>query len=308
MDLELQNCLACDGEDLREYITTSDMMHRGDESFTFAKCNDCHLVMLTPRVPLDQLSEYYQSFYLPYRGAAAWGKYAYLVERDQRKIDRQRVRTALRYTSLSAANSVLDVGCGKPTFIQALHGATGAQCLGSDFSDHGWAGDADQYSNINLHTGLPSEIVTDGPVDLITMWHYLEHDYQPTETLQQMLAHSHNGTRLIIEVPDHDGSTRQKYGSKWAGYHTPRHTGLYTIDSMTKLLSRSGWKVVDSYRSGTLDPYTLAWMSKMEQSGIDWSASMEPRFWSYVAGMMMYSPRKLQKEGHGFMTVVAEPS
>jgi len=239
MDLQLHQCLACGGENLHEYITTRDMMHTGIEQHTFEQCHDCKLVMLTPRVPLHELSDYYQSHYLPYRGAAAWGKYAYLVERDQRSIDKQRTATVSRYGTLTGDSVVLDIGCGKPTFLAALQSRT-------------------------------------------------------TST-----------TKLIIEVPDHDGSTRKQYGSHWAGYHTPRHTGLYTVGSLTTLLNRSGWQVHTSYRYGTLDPYTLAWMSRMEQQGIDWSASMESRFWPYVLGMLAYAPKKLRKEGHGFMTIIA---
>jgi len=73
------------------------------------------------------------------------------------------------------------------------------------------------------------------------------------------------------------------------------------------LLDRSGWNTIDSYRYGTLDPYTLVWMSKMEQQNIDWSKSMEGRFWGYVAGMAAYLPKRLNRSGRGFMTIVAEP-
>lgn len=48
-------------------------------------------------------------------------------------------------------------------------------------------------------------------------------------------------------------------------------------------------------------------MSKMEHKGIDWSESMESRFWGYVVGMIAYFPKRLNKSGRGFMTTVAEP-
>ena len=293
---------------MHEYITTRDMMHTGIEQHTFEQCHDCKLVMLTPRVPLHELSDYYQSHYLPYRGAAAWGKYAYLVERDQRSIDKQRTATVSRYGTLTGDSVVLDIGCGKPTFLAALQSRTSAQCYGTDFSSHGWQHDENNYPTLHLHEGLPTEVELPSPADVITMWHYLEHDYEPLSTLQDLHRHATSTTKLIIEVPDHDGSTRKQYGSHWAGYHTPRHTGLYTVGSLTTLLNRSGWQVHTSYRYGTLDPYTLAWMSRMEQQGIDWSASMESRFWPYVLGMLAYAPKKLRKEGHGFMTIVATPA
>ena len=82
-----------------------------------------------------------------------------------------------------------------------------------------------------------------------------------------------------FEVPDHDAWSRRRYGAHWAGYHTPRHTALWDRRTMRVLLERAGWRVDSIEPSGTLDPWTLVWMSRMERKGIDWSASM----WILVA-------------------------
>jgi hypothetical protein len=75
-------------------------------------------------------------------------------------------------------------------------------------------------------------------------------------------------------------------------------------------MKNSGWKVEQVLTYGTLDPYTLHWMSRMEQQSINWSDSMEQRFIGYVAGMVLNAPiYKLQKLfSMGFMTVVARPA
>jgi hypothetical protein len=75
------------------------------------------------------------------------------------------------------------------------------------------------------------------------------------------------------------------------------------------MLSNSGWRVETILTHGTLNPYTLHWMSKMEQQQIDWTASMEGRFVKYVMGMILRWPfYGLHKvKSMGFMTVVATP-
>jgi len=60
------------------------------------------------------LGQYYQEYYLPYRGGSAWGRYNRLVEKDQLKIDRQRANLVKSYITDGV---VLDIGCGKPTFL-----------------------------------------------------------------------------------------------------------------------------------------------------------------------------------------------
>ena len=75
---------------------------------------------------------------------------------------------------------------------------------------------------------------------------------------------------------------------------------------MKRLLESSGWSVIDQYTYGTLDPYTLDWMSRMEQKSIDWTDSMESHFVSYVLGKMMRPRYFFDKYSSlGFMTTIA---
>jgi 2-polyprenyl-3-methyl-5-hydroxy-6-metoxy-1,4-benzoquinol methylase len=286
------------------------MMHEhSPTTYNFDRCEDCGLVFLNPRVPEADLGQFYTAAYLPYRVEEAWGKYASFVKQDQRNIDLARVNQVKKHHDLTAQSRILDVGCGKPSFLACLRNDTPAQLIGLDFSDEGWINEPDAYRGIDLRKGEVADLHGEPPVDVITMWHYLEHDYRPQQHLRQLLDVAHSETRLIVEVPNFDSHTRRKFGQHWAGYHTPRHTALYSPNNMELLLKNSGWQVEQVLTYGTLDPYTLHWMSSMEQKGIDWSASMSPRFVGYVAGMVLNAPiYKLQKWfSLGFLTVVARP-
>jgi hypothetical protein len=114
---------------------------------------------------------------------------------------------------------------------------------------------------------------------------------------------------LIVEVPNFDSYTRRKFGKYWAGYHTPRHTGLYSPKNIEVLLKNSGWQVESLLTYGSLAPYTLHWMSEMEKKQIDWGKSMEPRFIRFVVGMILHAPIYFMHKvfSMGFMTVIAKP-
>lgn len=56
---------------------------------------------------------------------------------------------------------------------------------------------------------------------------------------------------------------------------------------MKTLLERTGYEVVDIKTHGSLDAYTLHWMSEMEIKGADWSGSMQDQFWKFVRGKLM---------------------
>jgi 2-polyprenyl-3-methyl-5-hydroxy-6-metoxy-1,4-benzoquinol methylase len=219
------------------------------------------------------------------------------------------VQRIIKHCKPSNQSRILDIGCGKPTFLAALRDSIKAKLIGLDFSEEGWKNDRDLYHNIDLRTGEIADLADEKPMDVITMWHYLEHDYQPQQHLKQLLQYAHAQTRLIIEVPNFDSYTRKKFGKHWSGYHTPRHTALYSPKNMELMLKNSGWQVEEILTYGTLNPYTLHWMSRMEQKGINWSASMEPRFIGYVIGMILNAPIYLFQKyfSMGFMTIIARP-
>ena len=307
---QLTKCLACNSTRFNPFVQTTAMMHpHTPELFQFDQCTNCQLVFLNPRVPEPDLSQYYTDAYLPYRVEEAWGKYARFVKQDQKKVDGLRVKRVLQHHQLSPDSRILDVGCGKPTFLTALRETCRSQLFGIDFSDNGWANDLQKYEGIQLKKGEIADLRGEAPMDVITMWHYLEHDYRPQEHLRQLLDNAHEETRLIVEVPNFDSYTRRRFGAKWSGYHTPRHTALYSPKNIKTLLENSGWQAETILTHGTLDPYTLHWMSRMEQKGIDWTASMEPRFVGYVAGMVLHAPIYLLHKlfSLGFMTAVARP-
>ncbi len=305
----INNCLACGHETFHHYIDTKAQMHQTPEQFSFVRCDECSLVMLNPRVKPDFLKDYYTNFYLPFRGPAAWGKYAPLVERNLRKTDEKRVKLVKRFANINLNSRVLDVGCGKPTFLKRLQAQTGCFAKGIDFTDEGWKADSEKYANLDLDVVEFDQFNDAKPYELITMWHYLEHDYDPQKTLQQMLNVVHKHSRLIIEVPNLNSWTRRLQKENWEGFHTPRHTAIYNPETMKVLLEKGGWAVEKINQHGTLDPYPLFWMGQMERKGIDWSKSMQPKFIGFVAGMIFTSPIFALKKwlSAGVMTIVARP-
>lgn len=303
-------CPACGHPHRVTAVQVRAQMHPEPEPFTFARCASCDLVYLDPRVPAADLGRYYTDAYLPYRGARAWGRFAPLVEKGFRDTDRARVETVLRHASVAAGTPVLDVGCGKPTFLEALVARTGCRGMGSDFSDAGWSRESERWAGLELHTGELDDVELEVRPRVVTMWHYLEHDYQPRETLLHLAdrvdTSGPGGATLIIEVPDHDSWTRRRHGPGWAGYHVPRHASLFTKDTLRGLLERTGWSVVRVAQTGTMDPYILHWMSRMEQRGVDWSGDFARRFPGFVLGRALWALRHgFRRRGLGILTAVA---
>ena len=284
-------------------------MHSSKELFNFDQCANCQLVFLNPRVNLDNLKNYYTSHYLPYRGSEAWGKYSRLVEGSQKKLDLKRVKRVKEMCSISPKSLILDVGCGNPSFLKACQQELNCKTLGIDFSDEGWKEQSTLFKGLDLQVAEIKDLSLNLKPDIITMWHYLEHDYTPLENLTYLKSIAKPSTTLIIEIPNFDSISRKKYNENWAGWHTPRHTSLFSPDNIKLLLDKSGWNVSQLLTFGTLNPYLLFWMSEIEQKGIQWNKNMENEFWDFVIGMLKFMPTKWneKKLSLGVMTVIATP-
>jgi len=306
---QLTNCPICSSVSIGSFITTKAQMHSNKALFNFDQCATCNLVFLNPRVSLDQLKDYYTSYYLPYRGAKAWGKFEKLVESSQRNLDLKRVKWVKKAHTISSESLILDVGCGKPSFLKACQQELNCQTMGIDFSDEGWKDLSTDFEEINLQVAEIKDLPINLQPDVITMWHYLEHDYTPFENLSYLRSIAKPSTTLIIEVPNFDSSSRKKYGENWAGWHTPRHLSLFSPHNLELLLQKSGWKVANLRTYGTMDPYLLYWMSEMELKGIKWDKNMEIEFWEFMLGMALFLPKKMmeQRSSLGIMTVFASP-
>jgi ubiquinone/menaquinone biosynthesis C-methylase UbiE len=305
--LKLEFCAICGSHNISGFEKTASMMHDRSGEFNFDQCAECEVVFLNPRVPPSTLKKYYTNFYLPYRGAEAWGKFARFVERDQRKTDQKRANVLAKQTDINSDTVLLDIGCGKPTFLEACKEKFNCQAHGIDFSDEGWKDSNTRFLDLHLSVGDVDSISKKLKPDIITMWHYLEHDYNPKETLKKLTNLTKPSSKLIIEIPNFSSESRKKYRKDWAGYHTPRHTFLFSPSNIKRLLYETGWELTFLDVNGTLDPYNLYWMSEMERKEINWQKNMETEFWAYTRGMLLFNVKRMfsKKKSHGIMTLVA---
>ena len=291
--MEVENsitCTVCKKNESSFFVSTNALMHESNnENYVFNICANCETIFLTNPVPAENLEHYYTENYLPYRGSLAWGKYRAFVEKSQKNLDFKRVNFVKKYLKNDDSNvTVLDVGCGNPSFLEILQKNSKVSCTGIDFSDSGWKDK--NYPNLQLNKVSIEDYVVDKQFDIITLWHYLEHDYNPNQTVEKLYNCLKPGGKLIIEVPDYKSITAKNQKSHWQGWHSPRHISLFTNKSFATLFTKDKWKITKHLRYGTLDAFTLWWLGKMEKNRIDWSGNMSNHFWKLVFLKIISAP------------------
>ena len=218
-------CPVCYHNKTDYYIATNALMYVvNQERYVFNKCPKCDSVFLTNPVKQDCLNGYYTDSYLPYKGADAWGKHQSFVLKHQVKLDKKRVHFVKKFAAINQPLSLLDVGCGNPSFLNLAQEKLKAFGTGIDFSDNGWK--INTYDNLQLFKVAIADFEPKNKFDIITLWHYLEHDYNLHETIDKLYNCLNPKGRLIIEVPDYDSITAKRQKQFWQGWHSPRHLTL----------------------------------------------------------------------------------
>jgi SAM-dependent methyltransferase len=251
--LEPVACYLCGSPAHRPFIYAEDDLGGTPGRFRFVRCSNCDLVYQSPRVPLDAIGAYYDDTYIAHRKKRNWGILTPLFERAMRKLDADKERIVSRYVPLGPDSEVLDVGCAVGTFLGYVHDKHGAHVAGVDFKD---LSGASTMRNVEFHCGLFYEAkLRSERFDLVTMWHFLEHDYDPLRSLATARRVVKAGGALVVEVPRLDSRTFALFGDRWPGLQAPQHTVLFDRDSLLRAIRKSGFEVVDYLPYGAFPAY-----------------------------------------------------
>lgn len=110
------------------------------------------------------------------------------------------------------------------------------------------------------------EELTPNSFDVISLWHVLEHLYDPKKYLNRFNELLTNDGKLIIAVPNHKSTDAAAYGADWAAYDVPRHLWHFSPLTMRKMVETAGFRVV-STRHMPLDPFYVSIMSQRYHNG-----------------------------------------
>lgn len=301
-------CPSCGADDGELLVEAPAQLINLDETFQFATCRICSLVYLVDRVDDASIGALYDADYPLHRGPALWGPFARFVEDDNDAVDAARVARVLEHTTVGPDDLVLDVGCGRPTFLAALRDATGCRAIGLDAvslpPDAARPGVA---TFRGVPPDWPDEVVAEAPFSVVTMWHALEHDPQPVATLAWLRDRMVPGGIAVIEVPDLEGATARWMGKRWPGWHTPRHASVFTVETLRDVCERAGWKIVAHDRVGTLAPFVLVALGGLDAAGFRFGKHPAPLvfpLWALGMGLTWPWLGRRTRTGMGLQTIV----
>jgi 2-polyprenyl-3-methyl-5-hydroxy-6-metoxy-1,4-benzoquinol methylase len=155
-----------------------------------------------------------------------------------RAFDRQRL--ALLRPLGSPGATLLDVGAGRGRFVASAR-AAGYDARGIEPSERG--------ASAARKLGVPIERVEIGQaqvaqdsVELVTVWHVLEHLEQPRAALERIATWVAPGGGLLVGVPNLASLQARLGGERWYHLDVPRHRVHFTPAGVEALLRATGFE------------------------------------------------------------------
>jgi 2-polyprenyl-3-methyl-5-hydroxy-6-metoxy-1,4-benzoquinol methylase len=253
LEFETISCYVCGSNKCTHFLIGEDDLTGKEGRFNYVKCSDCELVYQNPRLPVEQIKPFYDSEYIAHRKKKNWGILTPLYEHAMNKHDREKDKLVSKYRQCNKETKILDVGCAVGTFLLHMNKKYGSDISGVDFKeDLTYPG----FDKINFYQGLFYEQeMKENQFDLITMWHFFEHDYDPNRSLEMVKKVIKKDGYLVIEVPRLDSLSFKLFGNRWPGVQAPQHTALYDKKALLSMIEKHGFKIESYLPWGAFPPY-----------------------------------------------------
>jgi len=222
--MENNTCPACGNRPLLDEKVGRTLMLR---------CRACNIVV-TPRSLLRVTDErYYEDAYVmtpSSRASAQQYRYSRYPEY---------VRLLSELTAIYPPPARwLDIGCGSGEFLEECR-HLGYEVEGIELSNI--STNEAKRSGIAVHRDLKD---VRGPIDVVSMWHVLEHLQEPRATLQSVRSLIRPDGILCIRVPDFSGKWSRILTDHWVWFQPHHHTVHFGADSLRRLLNDTGFSVI----------------------------------------------------------------
>jgi SAM-dependent methyltransferase len=274
----IEKCPICSNAYLEDYLKTKDFTFSKEE-FVIQKCSECGFRFTNPIPTEDNIGEYYKSDdYLSHSTAKRKGIIP-LVYRKVRAINLKKKLKLLK--KVSSGKRILDIGAGNGFFLSACRSA-GYDVKGLEPDSHAREV-ADKDYGIELNNIDHLNKIASGSLDIVTMWHVLEHVYHLRKDVEDIVRVLSDDGVLILALPNIDSYDAQYYMEHWDGLDLPLHLYHFTPTDVKNLFEQYGMELVEM-KPMKFDSYWVSLNSEKFKGGnmikgfyIGWKSNMRAK-------------------------------
>lgn len=258
--IHYSECPLCSSKKIDLTLATEDYSI-SKEAFDIFRCADCDF-HFTQRAPSPAaIAPYYNSEVYISHSDTKKGLVNRLYHTARNIMLKQKYKLVRR---LAKGKTILDVGSGTGYFLNYMK-QKGYQVTGVEIDSEARK---TTLRNFGIEVQAPSFLLNKQlpeKVDIITLWHVLEHLHDLDGYMKSMHQSLKTGGVLLIAVPNHTSYDAQYYGQYWAAYDVPRHLWHFSPKTIVRLANKYDFEVVDQ-KHLPLDPFYNALLSEKYKS------------------------------------------
>jgi len=247
-------CPICNQQDFSFHSKAKDFTITGEE-FELKECRNCSFIITSPRPDKESIGKYYASEdYISHSGKSKtlFDK-IYLYARNITL--NWKCQLINEYSPIPS--SILDYGCGTGEFLNRIKNK-GWKIAGIEPAEVARKKANHLLSN-KVYESIENQEI--GSVQVITLWHVLEHIHDLNASLQKLKNLLTSDGIIIIAVPNPKSHDSGYYKNEWAAYDVPRHLWHFSQNNMISLLKKHSLKVVN-IKPMKLDSFYVSLLSE----------------------------------------------
>ena len=240
----------------REEVTCNLCKAHDEEVLFFSperivRCRRCGLIYCNPRLDAASLQKIYSKDYFvldEQDSGIDYKAYADYIG-EEPVITRSMIKRIKKVEQFAHARGrMLDIGCAAGFSLIAARGrgweAEGIEC--SEFCvTHA------RSRGLTVHQGsLRDYPGTEGSMDAITMWDYLEHSTDPLGDLNACRSLLKKNGVILLSIPNVDSWSYRLLGKKWIGFKNIEHLYFFSRSTLKKLAVSAGLSMEHCFYHG----------------------------------------------------------
>ena len=217
------------------------------QKWQFVQCSQCGHVYLNPRPSPDESDKIYPSNYYTLEGRHTKSQSTLIAKFKEYVIWK---RLAYFDDLFSSGANIIEIGSGDCSLlIQIKNKYPNCQVTGIDLSFSDNVKRTCEEVNIRLfEEPIERSILPDNSFDLVIMNQVIEHLWQPSQVIDNIVRMLKKGGHLSIETPNLSGYDQKLFArSHWGGYYFPRHLQLFGHTSLKNILENRGMSVLKQF-------------------------------------------------------------
>ncbi|MDI1353996.1 MAG: class I SAM-dependent methyltransferase [bacterium] len=255
------NCPVCKSQTFSDFLNCEDYTV-SHEKFNIVSCDACGFKFTNPLPDIEKLGSYYKSEEYISHSDTTKG----LISKLYHLVRKRTIKAKLEIVSSHVSRgTLLDYGCGTGAFLDAAR-QSGWKTFGLEPDSGARKMAFESGLNVSGDKEVLQQKTRDHKFNAITLWHVLEHVTDLEETLSFFKNKLNREGALIVAVPNHKSFDALHYGNNWAAYDVPRHLYHFDKDSLEKLMSTAGFRLVKMYPM-KYDSFYVSMLSEKHKNG-----------------------------------------